>query len=260
MNILILIISSDSLSHYKKNKEVWKLYMNKFSNIHSYFIENSMNETNESPYLEGDTLYCKGEESFQNILKKTINGIEYFMKSDIHYDFIVRTNLSSVWCFDSLVCYLKTLPKTNVYSGPRGPYYNLENHHFWFYFVGGMGIIMSNDICQLLIKNRTIAESFNNMDDIDIGYTMHTLNIPILPINYAGVDSLSDYEQKKSTIQWNEPIFYRAKSISDNREDEPIYMDKMVRHIYPELFTTSLTSPNYYSPNSLEVHCPVLRM
>jgi hypothetical protein len=120
----------------------------------------------------------------------------------------------------------------NVYSGPRGPYYHLQEHYFWFYFVGGMGIIMSNDICNLLVKHRSTAETFKNMDDIDIGYTMHTLNVPILPINYYDVNSLSDFEEKQSIVNWNEHIFYRAKCCTENRDDEPIYMSKMVKLIY----------------------------
>jgi hypothetical protein len=102
MNILILIISNDSLPNYKKNKEVWELYMNIKSNIHCYFIENSTDVTKTYPYIDNNTLYFKGEESFQNILEKTINGMEYFMNSNFQYDFVVRTNLSSVWCFEKL--------------------------------------------------------------------------------------------------------------------------------------------------------------
>lgn len=234
-NILVLIISSDGLPHYKKNRDVWRLYMNLYPHIHCYFIENSTDETRTYPCIQEDTLYLKGEESFENILGKTLNGMEYLLGSD-HYDFIVRTNLSSVWCFGSLESYLESLPRTNVYSGPRGPYYHLERLHFWFYFVGGMGIIMSRDVCGLLLENRATAEGFKNMDDIDIGYTMHTLGIPILPIHYCPIESLSEFEEKKSSIRWDEPIFYRAKQTSGNRDEEPVYMEKIVRLVYSSVF------------------------
>lgn len=163
----------------------------------------------------------------------------YFL-SERHYDFIVRTNLSSVWCFDALETYLRSLPSTGIYSGPRGPYYHLRELYFWFYFVGGMGIIMSHDVCRLLLENRALAEDFRNMDDIDIGYAMHRLGVSIRPIHYCSVGSLTDFEEKKSAIRWDEHIFYRAKKMDGDREEEPIYMERMVHLIYPGLYKTTV--------------------
>ena len=233
MKILFLIISNDSLSHYKNDKKVWELYMNNYENIDCYFIENNNDELNKNNYpcIENNTIYFKGEELFENILVKTINAIEYFMK-DKYYEFVVRTNLSSVWDMDKLQTYLESLPSTNIYTGPRGPYYHLQKLYFMFYFVGGMGIIMSNDVCKLLVENRNIAESFKNMDDIDIGYTMNQLNIPILPINYFVVNSMMDFKEKQNTIKQREHIFYRCKCNDENRHDEPIYMSNIVNLLY----------------------------
>lgn len=236
MNILFLIISNDSLSHYKHNKKVWEMYMNNCQNIDCYFIENENNDENNVkntnyPYTVNNTIYCKGEELFENIIIKTINAMEYCTKKKT-YDFVVRTNLSSVWDMDKLQSYLQTLPKTNIYTGPRGPYYHLKELYFMFYFVGGMGIIMSIDTCKLLVDNRNMAESFKNMDDIDIGYTMNQLNIPILPINYYDVNSMVDFEEKQNMIKNREQIFYRCKCNTENRDDEPIYMSKIVKLLY----------------------------
>jgi hypothetical protein len=232
MNILVLIISNDSLPNYKYNREVWRSYMNNYSNIHCYFIENSMDESKTYPHIENRTIFFKGEETFQNIIVKTLNSIDYFINSDIHYDFVVRTNLSSVWDFDVLQSYLKTLPSEKVYSGPRGPYYHLEHHYFMFYFIGGMGIIMSNDVCKLLIENRETAESFKNMDDIDIGYTLNLLNIPQIFYHYYDVTSLSSFEDNYDEIKKKEQLFYRTKCSEDNRDSEPIYMRKIVNLLY----------------------------
>ena len=232
MNILVLIISNDSLPHYKENREVWRSYMNNYSNIHSYFIENSMDESKTYPFIENNTIYFKQEETFQNIIVKTLNSIDYFIKSDIHYDFVVRTNLSSVWDFDVLQSYLKTLPSEKVYSGTPGPYYHLQNLNFLFYFIGGMGIIMSNDVCKILIDNRTITESFKNMDDIDIGYTMHCLNIPHIHKKYYDITSLSDFEEKYDIVKKKEELYYRAKCCDQYRDTEPIYMRKIANLLY----------------------------
>jgi hypothetical protein len=232
MNVLILIISDDSLPHYKNNKDVWRSYMNSRSNIHCYFIECITDESKVYPYIENNTIYFKGVESRQNILIKTINAMEYFMNSGVQYDFIVRTNLSTVWDFDTLNRYINTLPKEKIYAGSTGPFYNPDNYNVWFYFVGGMGIIMSNDVCKLIIENRKTAESFKIIDDIDIGYALSKINIPILSKEFLIVSSLADFEQKREIIKTRREIFYRAKSSTENRVDESTYMLKIMNLIY----------------------------
>ena len=234
MNILILIISNNSCHHYQKNKQVWLSYMNRFPTIRCFFIEYS-NSIYNSNKIEENTFFLQGEEKFENILLKTLDSMEYFMKSDIPFDYIVRTNLSSVWDFDRLQTHLSELPKEGIYSGHIGPYYHLEDHYFWFYFIGGMGIIMSRDIVSLLLENRVIAESFKNMDDIDIGYAMHQLNIPIIEFRYCLIDSMKSFENNKEEILKKNAIFYRAKSETDDRSDEPVYMQKIVNILYSNL-------------------------
>lgn len=112
MQILVLIISSYTLPIYKYNKEIWRLYMNTFPNIDSFFIE--YNQELEDLYiLEKDTLYFKGEESFENIIHKTLNSLEFFINNNSikKYDFVIRSNLSTVCDFDMLQkCLSSELP------------------------------------------------------------------------------------------------------------------------------------------------------
>ena len=227
MQILVLIISSDTLPIYKLNKEVWRLYMNSFTNIDSYFIE--YNQHIEG--LENDTLYFKGKESFENIIHKTLNSIDYFINRSMKkYDFVIRTNLSSVCDFHMLEKYLSELPiKEKIYGGHFGPYYNLETFHFWFYFVGGSGIIMSRDICELLLEptNRTLAENFKNMDDIDIGFVMHSNNIQLTGITHYCINSIECLNSSISIINERKYLFYRVKN-DGNRENEEKCMRKII--------------------------------
>lgn len=237
MNILVLIISSNNLPIYEKNKEVWRMYMNSHSNIESFFIEY---HSDSNVKIEKDTLYLPGKESFKNILTKTFLSLDYFIhknKNNKSYDFVVRTNLSTVWDFDYLVKYIETLPKENLYAGPIGPYYRVENGVFWFHFAGGMAIIMSIDVCALLLlpEKQKIAKEFNIMDDIDIGYVLHLSGIYLTPFQYFKVDSLDKFYQLESTIQARNYVCYRAKSESENRREEPEYMQKIVDILYTDL-------------------------
>ena len=233
MNILVLIISNHSLPHYQRNKEVWLSYMNRYPNISCYFLEYENNDSKTYPYIQDNYIYLKGEESFDNILIKTLDSIDYFLHtSDIPFDYIVRTNLSSIWDFDRLQDHLVHLPKEGIYTGHIGPYYHLVHHYFMFHFIGGMGITMSRDVGERLISNREIAESFKNMDDIDIGYTMHQLGIPIIQYYYCLIHSMESFNENREKIARKEAIFYRAKSRTEDRSDEPEYMQKIVDLLY----------------------------
>jgi hypothetical protein len=61
---------------------------------------------------------------------------------------------------------------------------------------------------------------------------MHELNIPIIRFHYGQVDSMENFEKNKDNIQSKQTIFYRAKSSSDDRSEEPIYMQKIVDILY----------------------------
>lgn len=233
MQILVLIISSNTLPIYKYNKEIWRLYMNNFPNIDSYFIEYNSELELESDILEKDTLYFKGIESFENIIHKTLKSIDFFINQITKkYDFIIRSNLSTVCDFHMLQKYLLELPiKNNIYAGHFGPYYNLETYYFWFNFVGGTGIIMSRDICEMLLEssNRILAENFKNMDDIDIGFVMYHNNIPLIGIPHLCIDSLDNLNNSVSIICERKFIFYRVKN-HGNRENETECMRKILSY------------------------------
>lgn len=238
-NILVLIISSNNEPVYKDHKSVWKSYMNSNPSIDCYFIEftgNNENDDREYPYLDkpNNTLFFKGEESFPNILNKTLGSYEFFL-ADLggkHYDYIVRTNLSTVWDFSNLIQFTNSAPTTNLYTGTVGPYYNLTTYKFWFYFIGGFSILMSNDVCKLLLENRSMAESFKNMDDIDIGYTMYMLKIYPIPIyDVLVIDSISALEQHIDNIQSKKNMYYRCKNKDSERKDECECMKRILSMI-----------------------------
>lgn len=159
----MLIISSDSDPVYVEHRKVWSTYMNSNSQIECYFIQ-----YRDGPQeIEGNTFWLNGSESFSAILTKTLDSLEYLSKN---YDFIVRTNLSSIWNFKVLVDHLETLPKEGVYNGFIGHFNN-------FQFASGSGYIITPDIAQLLLQNRKIAEACPELDDVAVGYTLNKLNI-----------------------------------------------------------------------------------
>jgi hypothetical protein len=224
MRILILIVSSDNLPIYKREKELWRTYMTSHPEIDAYFIESRVDVS--TTYIENQTIYTHGEESYEQMIPKTLEALQLCMST--HYDYIIRTNLSMVWDFNLLYTYLQNCPKERFYAGPYGPYYDKQTFEFLFYFVGGMGIIMSKDVATLLLENRTITESFPDVDDINIGYTMHCLGVPIQVFYYCNWEKSLDCAKSRSNF------FYRMKQEYIDREDEPILIEKLLSILYPQ--------------------------
>jgi len=165
----MLIISSDTEPVYAEHKKVWISYMNSNPQIESYFIQ-----YRDGPQaIEGNTFWLTGKESFPAILTKTLDSLDYFLNKD-SYDFIVRTNMSSLWNFNALLKHLETLPNEKVYNGFIGNYNNYNNY---INYIAGSGFIMSPDVARLLLENRQIAESVKIIDDIDIGYALNKVGI-----------------------------------------------------------------------------------
>lgn len=236
MNVVILIISSTNLPHYEYNKQVWFSYMNTHPSIDSYFIEYRGNTgDNQEVLLENNTLYFKGEESFANILSKTYYSFHYFMnQTEKKYDFIVRTNLSTVCDLNALMHFLEGLSsKERIYSGVCMPFYNLESLDYWFKFVSGMGIILSRDVVEIILDpaNRPLLQTVCHMDDVDIGYCLNTLEIPILPLKECGITSVTTLQQNEAIIKERTHIFYRMK-FDHFREIEADCMNIVVKWLY----------------------------
>jgi hypothetical protein len=167
MKALMLIISSDTEPVYAEHRKVWLSYMNSSAQIDAYFIQ-----YRDGPQeLDGNTFWLTGKESFQGIITKTIDSLDYFLQQT-DYDFIIRTNMSSFWNFKALLNHLRTLPTEKLYSGVIGK-------HNATSFASGSGFIMSRDVARLLVGNRQIAENFKVMDDVDIGHTLGLFGIPI---------------------------------------------------------------------------------
>jgi hypothetical protein len=207
MKVLVLIISSDNDPVYAQHREIWLQYMNLNPQFECYFYQ-----YHDGPQkIENNTFWLNGVESYDKIIVKTIDAFDFFMKRD-NYDFIVRTNLSSVWNFPLLIDYLNTLPKEKVYSGVIGQCGTIP-------FCSGSGFIMTPDIVKLLIEKRDIAESVKIMDDVDIGYTMLKLNIPFT------LNSRND-----SCIF--QPTIYHYRCKRGDRTEEKELMKSLIRNIY----------------------------
>lgn len=152
----------------KKRKELWKRYMNSNPYFDCFFIEY---HPEKNFIIEDNTLLIKGVETFHpGCRDKTIDSFNYFLSINVKYDFVVRTNLSSLWNFEALNLYLETLPKTGLYSGVIG-------NHNGLLFASGSGFIMTLDVVKKIVENRSLCDNFNMIDDLDIAYLLKEIGI-----------------------------------------------------------------------------------
>jgi len=130
MRILVLVIASDSPAHYVEMQKVWIRRCMTSGHVRStstnsdivdvWFVKakparlwvgDIANDGPLSDTVEFDrdamTIYVKGEETYiPGILNKTIGAIRAI---GLDYDFVWRTNLSSVLDFDGLIRYCNSV-------------------------------------------------------------------------------------------------------------------------------------------------------
>lgn len=206
----MLIISSDSQPVYAEHRKVWSSYMNSNSQIECYFIQ-----YRDGPQeIEGNTFWLNGVESFPAILTKTLDSLDYFLKNE--YDFIIRTNLSSLWNFPVLLKYLGSLSSEKIYNGIVETYDNRIK------YLSGAGFIMSYDVAKLLVDNREVAEQCKIIDDVDIGYCLNKLNIE------ASSGIRTNFFSPASVNFGHNAYHYRFEFSNFSRLDEPIYMTSLL--------------------------------
>ena len=103
---IILIISSNDNKIYEEFKDLHRIYLKNYRYLFKYFFIEFRENQDELVIEEYDHIYVKGKESINpGMILKTCKAIEYI--NEFHkYEFIVRTNLSTVFHIPNLIEYL----------------------------------------------------------------------------------------------------------------------------------------------------------
>jgi hypothetical protein len=126
------------------------------------------------------TLFIRGDECLiPGILYKTMEALSYFLSFD--YNFIWRTNLSSVLDFAGLQRYLGTIRSTEFYGG----YVGKTVSGIWF--ASGAGFLMSRDVAEYLVLNKDSLR-WDLIDDVAIGALLEP-RYGIVPIERCWIQS-----------------------------------------------------------------------
>lgn len=185
MSVIILIISSYDKPEYIGYKERWlsTIHENKNPQLRYYFLEANPSLPNPIEISENDyTIRVQEEESIiPGILKKTLKAIQYLLfESNIEFDYIYRTNLSTSIIETSFINFIDKMKRENIdYAGNR------EFAWKCFPFVSGSGMVLSRDACQYLCEESThivlwepqiFATDYSTLHytmGIELGYQWH---------------------------------------------------------------------------------------
>ena len=170
--ILILSIYNET-PFYNKMREIQRKYVHSNSNIKYYFI--TFRNQEQRIECEDDMIYCRGEEGFHTIILKTLMVLQYLIQEKKQiFDYVIRTNVSTLIQYSVLLRQIESLPRSNIYIGGNVmelKWCKLDNpdvvkHQLYgLNFVQGSSIVWSYDVvCHFL--NRIDEIPKNLSDDV----------------------------------------------------------------------------------------------
>ena len=164
---------------YKLTSSYYKKYNYNVTTIY-YTFDNTINDEYK---MEDDILLIKGEENFCNITIKTLKAFKFFSNESDNYEYIVRSNISTIINFKVLLNHL--LNNKITYGG--GNIMELQwldeksgitdDSLFGLKFSQGTCIILNQEIFKQIIKNENQLRS-DIVDDLSISlFIKNIINI-----------------------------------------------------------------------------------
>jgi hypothetical protein len=222
--ILHLVLFSHDDGAYDMMYQLTSKFYKSFSNVTTYYYCFDPN-INEEYEIKDDILYIKGDEGYiPNILDKTIKAFEFFNEI-IDYDYIVRSNISTIINFN-LLSYKLLKDKPN-YGGGVNEIETLnsdggviDTNLIGLNYVSGTNIILSNKIVNRILENKNNI-NYDIIDDVAIGLLIRDY---MPDIELTMYNDYYTFENKKGSI------FYRSRT--DDRYDDVENMKIIINNIF----------------------------
>ena len=206
LKILHLVLYSPD----KEYDEMFNLTNEYYSryDVHTVYYCYDANMVEEWKLID-NVLHIRGEETYiPGILNKTMKAFEYYMPSIHNYDYVVRSNISTIIQFQLLENAL--IERPILYGG------GLINDTY----VSGTAIILSCPVIINMMKNIDKLET-DKIDDVAIGLLFKSLYPSEVPYNIGGFvfvpdtrGNLGDLE----TLNFGDTIFFRNRN-EDRKTD-----------------------------------------
>jgi hypothetical protein len=126
-----------------------------------------------------------GAQDNTHLVNKTLFALD-IIKNMFAFDYVIRTNIHTVWDAQTLVKRLDALPKSNCFSGIRYDW-GFPNNGV-FSFIVGYSMIFSSDLIEPILKmSRDDIQSYKEFnEDVALSIIIHgLLKTPILDTWYG---------------------------------------------------------------------------
>lgn len=152
--ILFLILGSDAAENERDLSCQKGTWIRQLSDEESYLILRGGSKT--GIHRQGDTLFLQFEETYPNILNKTIAGIRWALEN-LEFDFLVRTNVSTYFSTILLQQEMKCIDSSKHFFGGYIDYSKVINKldQGIFPYITGTSMILSKKTAGLLVDTDT---------------------------------------------------------------------------------------------------------
>jgi hypothetical protein len=211
--------------------------------------------------LDNDILQIRGEETYvPGILQKTVRAFEYFQDDIDQYDYIIRSNITSIINFynltenlereslDSPINYGSTSIYELQWTDPKSGIH--DKTYFGTRYASGTNIILSVPSVHSIVRNQDKID-YSVVDDVAIGLFVkkHLPNIETTQIAQGSMISVPNFNGKYDELvkfynQHQDAIVFR------NRNDPDRTVDSQQMKILCELLDSSLHHSTDKSPNN----------
>jgi len=226
LKILNLVLYSDSAEYnemYNITNEHYKKYKN-VKTVYYTFLKNDENTNEKYKYDDKkNILYIKGKDTYlPGVLDKTLKAFYYFKDDYKKYDYIVRSNISSIVNFNNLCNELERNPVdygTSIYlmihKNYRDPSCGINDDKYQgTEYASGTCIIFSKRIFEEILLKLNLFD-YSVIDDVSIGNFVKNNTKYKLKVLNKFLISNSDIFKDKNI---NKYILFRNRNNDRNKD------------------------------------------
>jgi uncharacterized protein YkvS len=236
IKIVNLVLYNDDNVNYVQMYKILSEHYQKYPNVTTFFYKYEKHLQNEIE-LNGNIINIKGEESYlPGILEKTLIAFEYIQTHITDFDYIVRSNISSIIDFELLSLELEK-NEIEHYGGTRFgkiPFdKKIETKYVNTPYASGTNIILSKKGLQLLIDNKHLINN-KVIDDVSIGALFKDLNVEpkaIMLNKFVFVPYLINNKRLFEKIMGHNFVVYRN---NNGKRDVDVVQMKMIMNALHE--------------------------
>lgn len=173
VKIAILVIDADDEPVYSVGREMWR-YAARLYDVPVFFLRADRRVNDDGVYVENDVIYARWFERFETRLNhKTLLGLHYCYQN-LDFDYVLRTNLSSVYRVDVLRDFLARQGRDRFYGGYLNWLPIEDGDPAGFEYVSGSGVLISKDLLPRLINAKAVIDD-TYVDDVWLGLALRDL-------------------------------------------------------------------------------------